>query len=68
MSRGKAWPVVVWSGGEACAAAQPAMGGWSRRYGGRRFGRLEQQDQRLKTQLGRWINIERSVQLESFID
>ena len=68
MSRGKAWPIVVWSGGEACAVGQPATGGWSRRYDRRRFGRLEQQDQRLKVQLGCWINIERSVQLESFID
>ena len=32
------------------------------------FWRLEQQDQRLKKQHGRWINIQRSLLLESFVD
>ena len=62
-----AWPAVgvVW-GGEASAAAEPAMGGTSRRHDRRCFGRLEQQDQRLKKHDGRWMDIVRSLQLESF--
>ena len=31
------------------------------------FGRLEQQDQRLKKHYGRWMYIVRSLELESFI-
>ena len=31
------------------------------------FGRLEQQDQRLKKHYGRWMDIVRSLALESFI-
>ena len=31
------------------------------------FGRLEQQDQRLKKHYGRWMDIVRSLELESFI-
>ena len=31
------------------------------------FGRLEQEDQRLKKHYGRWMDIVRSLQLESFI-
>ena len=31
------------------------------------FGRLEQEDQRLKKHYGRWMDIVRSVELESFI-
>ena len=31
------------------------------------FGRLEQEDQRLKKHYGRWIDIVRSLELESFI-
>ena len=31
------------------------------------FGRLEQEDQRLKKHYGRWMEIVRSLQLESFI-
>src|SRR6187399_1994120 len=54
-------------GGEASAAAQPATGGRSRRHDRRCFGRLEQEDQRLKKHDGRWMNIVRSLQLESFI-
>src|SRR3954469_21246478 len=33
----------------------------------RRFWRLEQEDQRLKKHYGRWMDIVRSLQLESFI-
>ena len=54
-------------GGEASAAAQPAMGGRSGRHDRRCFGRLEQEDQRLKKHDGRWMDIVRSLQLESFI-
>ena len=62
------WPAVgVVGGGEACAAAQPATGGRSRRHDRRCFGRLEQEDQRFKKHDGRWVDIVRSLQLESFI-
>ena len=54
-------------GGEASAAAQPTTGGRSRRHDQRCFGRLEQEDQRLKKHDGRWMDIVRSLQLESFI-
>ena len=54
-------------GGEASAAAQPATGGRSRRHDRHCFGRLEQEDQRLKNQNGRWMDIVRSLRLESFI-
>ena len=54
-------------GGEASAAAQPATGGRSRRHDRRCFGRLEQEDQRLKKHDGCWMDIVRSLQLESFI-
>ena len=53
-----AWPAV---------AAQPDMGGRSWRHGRRLFGRLEQEDQRLKKHYGRWMDIIRSLELESFI-
>ena len=50
---------VGWSG-EACAAAQPAMGGRSRRYDRRRFGRLKLEYPRLKKKHDiRWIDIQR---------
>ena len=63
-----AWPAVgVVGGGQAPAAAQPATGGRSRRHDRRCFGRLEQEDQRLKKHDGRWMDIVRSLQLESFI-
>ena len=63
-----AWPSVgVVEGGEASAAAQSAMGGRSRRHDRRWFGRLEQEDQRLKKHYGRWMDIVRSLELESFI-
>ena len=54
-------------GGEASAAAQPAMGGRSLRHDRHCFGRLEQEDQRLKKHYGRWMDIVRSLELESFI-
>ena len=40
--------------GEASAAAQAATGGRSMRHDRRCFGRLEQQDQRLKKHYGHW--------------
>ena len=68
MSRGMARPAmgVRW-GGEASAAAQPATGGRSRRHDRRCFGRLEQEDQWLKKHCGRWMDIVRPLELESFI-
>ena len=63
-----AWPAVgVVGGGEASAASQPAAGGMSTRHDRRWFGRLEQEDQRLKKYYGRWMDIIRSLELESFI-
>ena len=63
-----AWPAVgVVGGGEASAAAQPATGGRSRRHDRRCFGRLEQEDQRLKKHDVRSMDKVRSLQLESFI-
>ena len=54
-------------GAEASAAAQPATRGRSMRHDRRCFGRLEQEDQRLKKLYGRWMDIVRSLELESFI-
>ena len=54
-------------GGEASATAQPATEGRSRRHDRRCFGRLEQEDQRLKKHYGRWMDIIRSLELESCI-
>ena len=54
---------MAWRG----VAAQPDKGGRSRRHGRRWFGRLEQEDQRLKKHDGRWMDIVQSLQLESFI-
>ena len=63
-----AWPVVgVVGGGEASVSSQPAMGGRSTRHDRRWFGRLEQEGQRLKKHYGRWMDIVRSLELESFI-
>ena len=63
-----AWPAVgVVGGGEASAASQQATGGRSTRHDRRWFGRLEQEDQRLKKHYGRWIDIVRSLELESCI-
>ena len=68
MSRGMAWPAVgVVGGGEASAASQPATGGRSTRHDRCWFGRLEQEDQRLKKHYGRWMDIVRSLELESCI-
>ena len=62
------WPAVgVVGGGEASATSQPATGGRSTRHDRRWFGRLEQDDQRLKKHYGRWMDIVRSLELESFI-
>ena len=54
-------------GGEASVAAQPTTGARSRRHDRRWFERLEQEDQRLKKHYGRWMDIVRSLELESFI-
>ena len=63
-----AWPAVgVVGGGEASAAAQPATGGRSTRHDWRCFGRLEQEDQRLKKHYDCWMDIVRSLELASFI-
>ena len=59
--------VGIVGGSEASVAAQPAMGGRSRRHDRRWFGRLEQEDQRWKKHYGRWMDIVRSLELESFI-
>ena len=68
MRRGMSWPAVgVVGGGEASAAAQPTTGDRSRWHNRRYFGRLEQEDQRLKKHDGCWMDIVRSLQLESFI-
>ena len=63
-----AWAAVgVVGGGEASAALQPATGGRSTRHDQHWFGRLGQEDQRLKKHYGRWMDIVRSLELESFI-
>ena len=63
-----AWPAVgVVGGGEASAASQPTTGGRSMRHDRRCFGRLEQEDQRLKKHYDRWMDIVRSLDLELFI-
>ena len=63
-----AWPAVGVVGGcEASAASQPDTGGRSTRHDQCWFGRLEQEDQRLKKHYGRWMDIVRSLELESFI-
>ena len=60
-----AWPAVgVVGGGEASVASQSATG---TRHDRCWFGRLEQEDQRLKKHYGHWMDIVRSLQLESFI-
>ena len=68
MSKGMVWPAVgVVGGGEASAASQPATGDRSMRHDRCCFGRLEHEDQRLKKQYDRWMDIVRSLELESFI-
>ena len=60
-----AWPAVgVVGGGEASTASQLATGGRSMRHDRRCFGRLEQEDQRLKKHYGRSMDIVRSLELE----
>ena len=54
-------------GGEAYAAAHPATGSRSMQHDRCCFGRLEQEDQRLKKHYGRWMDIVRSLELESCI-
>ena len=54
-------------GGEAPVAEQPATRGRSMLHDQCCFGRLEQEDQRLKKHYGRWMDILRSLELESFI-
>ena len=54
-------------GSEASAAAQAATRGRSMRHDRRCFGRLEQEDRRLKKHYGRWMDIVQSMELESFI-
>ena len=63
-----AWPAVgVVGGGETSAASQPTTGVRSTRHDRRWFGRLEQEDQRLKKHYDHWMDIVRSLELESFI-
>ena len=57
----------VVGGGEASVALEPATGDRSMRHDRRCFGWLEQEDQRLKKHYGRWMDIVRSLELESFI-
>ena len=59
--------VGIVGGGEASAAAQQVTGGRSRRHDRRCFGRLEQEDQRLKKHYRRWMDIVWSLELESCI-
>ena len=59
--------VGIVGGGEASTAEQPATRGTSRRQDRCCFGRLDQEDQRLKKHYGRWMDIVRSLELESCI-
>ena len=59
--------VGVVGGGDASAASQLATRGRSTRHDRRWFGRLEQEDQRLKKHYGRLMDIVRSLELESCI-
>ena len=54
--------------GEASVAAQLAMGGRSMRHDRRWFGRLVQEEEHLKKQQDRSIQIQRLLLLESFVD
>ena len=54
------WPSERWEyygGGEASAVAKPSIGSRSMRHDRRCFGRLEQEDQRLKKHYDRWMHI-----------
>ena len=55
-------------GDEASSTAQLATGGRSRRSPRRWFGRLVQEEQRLKKRQDHSIQIERLLLLESFVD
>ena len=69
VSRGMTWPAMgVVGGDEASTAAQQATGGRSRRSPRRWFGRLVQEEQRLKKQQDRLIQIQWLLLLESFVD
>ena len=57
----------VWWGSEACTAAQPAAGRRNRKSRRCLFERLEQEEQRLKKHDSHWMDIVRSLELESFI-
>ena len=59
--------VGVVGGGEASAVSQPTTGGRSTRHDRCMFGRLEQEDQRLKKHSGYWMDIVQSLELESCI-
>ena len=48
-------------------ASQPATGGRSTQHDPRWFGRLKEEDHRLNKHYGRWMDIVRSLELESFI-
>ena len=64
MSRGMAWPAV------GVVVRPPQIHSGPRKVGAcdtTGFGRLEQEDQRLKKHYGRWMDIIRSLDLESFI-
>ena len=64
-----AWLAVgVVGGGEASTEAQPATGGESRRSRRRWFGRLVQEEQHMKNQQDRLIQIQRLLLLEWFVD
>ena len=63
-----AWLALgVVGGSEASAASQPATAGRSTWHDRRWFGRLVQEDQRLKKHYGHWVDILQSLELESFI-
>ena len=58
-----AWLAVgVVGGGEASAVAQPATGGRSTQHDRRWFGRLVQEDHRLKKHYVHWMDIVRSLE------
>ena len=54
-------------GDEISATSQPTTGARSTRHDRRCFGWLEQEDQRLKKIYNRWMDIIRSLELESCI-
>ena len=67
--RRRAWLAVgVVGGDEASTVAQAATGGRSRQSRRRWFGRLVQEEQRLKKQQDCSIQIQRLLLLESFVD